>query len=110
MMGRIASATLALLMVLPTLSSRASTVREDQWHLDVLHIDQAHQLSTGRGVTVGVIDTGVDASHPDLAGTVLPGTDLVGLNAGDGHLDQDGHGTAMAGIIGAHGQATGIAP
>jgi type VII secretion-associated serine protease mycosin len=85
--------------------------REDQWHLSYLKIDEAHHISTGKGVTVAVIDSGV-AKHPDLPG-VVSGTDLF-KPGGDGRTDLTGHGTSMAGLIAAHSdnrkRALGIAP
>lgn len=83
-------------------------IRQKQWYLDFLHIPQAHQISRGAGQIVGLIDTGVDA-HPDLAGTVIPGTDFNPAKT-DGRKDTFGHGTAMAGLIAAHGRILGIAP
>ena len=62
---------------------------------------------TGRGVMVAVIDTGVDASHPDLAGRVSGGHNFVG---GGEPSDTNGHGTQVAGIIAADGAASGVAP
>jgi type VII secretion-associated serine protease mycosin len=84
-------------------------IRQNQWYLDFLHIDQVHQITRGAGVTVALIDTGVDASHPDLAGSILPGTDFGPLKS-DGRKDVFGHGTAMAGLIAGHGRILGIAP
>ncbi|WP_427165762.1 S8 family serine peptidase [Streptomyces sp. C1-1] len=52
-------------------------------------------------MTVAVVDSGVDASHPDLTGQVLPGKDFTG--AGSPHRDTEGHGTAMASLIAGHG-------
>ena len=69
----------------------------------------------GQGITVAVIDTGVQASVGDLRGSVLSGTDLTGLG-GDGHTDRDrdrfDHGTAMAALIAGHGGRflAGVAP
>jgi type VII secretion-associated serine protease mycosin len=83
-------------------------IRDSQWHLRFLHIDQAHQITRGAGVVVGLIDTGVD-NHPDLAGSVLPGADFGPLKS-DGRKDISGHGTAMAGLIAGHGRILGIAP
>lgn len=57
-------------------------------------------LSTGAGVTVAVVDSGVDRTHPQLAGRVLPGTDLLEPD-GDGGRDCAGHGTGVASIIAA---------
>jgi type VII secretion-associated serine protease mycosin len=87
-------------------------IREKQWHLGFLHIREAHRISTGSGVTVAVIDTGV-SNHSDLSGSLLKGADFV-TDGGFGHTDVDGHGTATAGLIAAHGKngngALGIAP
>ncbi|WP_341718588.1 type VII secretion-associated serine protease mycosin [Micromonospora sp. FIMYZ51] len=57
-------------------------------------------LATGAGVTVAVVDSGVDRRHPQLAGRVLTGTDLLDPG-GDGTLDCVGHGTGVASIIAA---------
>jgi type VII secretion-associated serine protease mycosin len=83
-------------------------IRAQQWHLDFLAIEQVHQVSTGEGVIVGVIDTGVDGGHPDLTGRLLPGLDLTYLKKPNALEDLDGHGTTMAGLIAANG--LGIAP
>jgi type VII secretion-associated serine protease mycosin len=86
-------------------------LRDDQWHLEYLKVAEAHRISTGKGVTVAVIDSGV-ARHPDLTG-VVKGTDML-KPGGDGRTDVTGHGTSMAGLIAANGsgrqQALGIAP
>lgn len=58
---------------------------------------------TGRGVLVGVIDTGVDENHPDLADRIVAQRDFVGEGASDFH----GHGTHVAGIIAGSGVASG---
>ena len=61
-----------------------------------LEIESAHALSTGRGVTVAVIDSGIDAKHPDLRGRVGTSRNFVAARAGEhGEI----HGTAVAGII-----------
>jgi len=86
----------------------ADPIRDDQWHLQFLQVQQAQQYSQGDGVIVGVVDSGVDAKHPDLAGGVLPGYTIGPY--GDPYQDAVGHGTAMAGLIAAHGRALGIAP
>ncbi|WP_433460037.1 type VII secretion-associated serine protease mycosin [Micromonospora sp. CA-248212] len=57
-------------------------------------------LTTGAGVTVAVVDSGVDRAHPQLAGRVLPGADLL-EPGGDGGQDCAGHGTGVASIIAA---------
>ncbi|GAA1753649.1 hypothetical protein GCM10009681_25780 [Luedemannella helvata] len=57
------------------------------------------RLADGRGVTVAVIDSGVDADHPQLRGRVAAGVDLV--DGGNGQVDCVGHGTAVASVIAA---------
>ncbi|MEV8064702.1 type VII secretion-associated serine protease mycosin [Streptomyces sp. NPDC085995] len=82
-----------------------------------MHAEEMWRTSTGEGITVAVIDTGVDPTNPDLKGRVLDGKDLAPAErAGDEHTDYDGHGTGMAGLIagtGAYGGgkgAFGLAP
>jgi hypothetical protein len=70
-----------------------------------LHLPQAHRLTTGGGVIVAVIDTGIDRAHPELAGAILASFDAVG-----GQEPPDAHGTAIAGAIVAHGRLVGVAP
>lgn len=70
-----------------------------QWGLTRIFAPEAWTLSAGAGVRVAVIDTGVDAGHPDLQGQVLPGYDFV--NEDPDPFDDHGHGTRMAGIVAA---------
>ncbi|MEV6812609.1 type VII secretion-associated serine protease mycosin [Micromonospora sp. NPDC051296] len=79
-------------------TDRADQVRDEQWQLDKLGAKAAWRTSTGRGVVVAVIDSGVDGSHPDLVGQVLPGLDLVSPG-GAAEPDPVGHGTTVAGLI-----------
>lgn len=91
----------------------AQTIEEQEWHLNALDVYSAQDQSRGDGVVVAVIDSGVDAKHPDLAGRVLPGTGFGSSKGTDGTTDTDGHGTGMAAIIaatGRNGGALGIAP
>ncbi|NJP34095.1 type VII secretion-associated serine protease mycosin [Micromonospora thermarum] len=82
----------------PDAKGRPDQVRDEQWQIDALRATTAWRTSTGSGVIVAVIDSGVDASHPDLAGQVLPGLDLVGPE-GTAEPDPVGHGTTVAGLI-----------
>ncbi|MDF3299807.1 type VII secretion-associated serine protease mycosin [Streptomyces tropicalis] len=88
-------------------AARADGIRAQQWALDALHTQQAWRTTQGKGVTVAVLDTGVEADHPDLAGNVLPGKDLIGFGARRGDRAWARHGTAMAGIIAGHGHGPG---
>ena len=104
----------ATIVLSGTALPRADTVRESQWYLDAVHAPQAHAITRGQGVVVAVIDSGVDAGHPDLAGAVLPGKSFGAPGSQAGRTDPDGHGTKMAGVIAARGggrnHALGIAP
>lgn len=69
-----------------------------QWAAQKIGLPEAWDTTTGAPtVTIGLIDTGVKADAPDLAGNVLPGMDFV--DSGDGSNDENGHGTAMAGVL-----------
>ncbi|MFC5763529.1 type VII secretion-associated serine protease mycosin [Actinacidiphila bryophytorum] len=85
----------------------ADTVRDREWALAALHAQTAWETSKGAGVTVAVLDTGVDATHPDLTGQVLAGKDLVGFGASRGDKTWANHGTGMAAIIAGHGHGPG---
>ncbi|MER7999004.1 type VII secretion-associated serine protease mycosin [Streptomyces sp. NPDC095613] len=99
----------ASFLLVPAAPAHADTIRDQQWALDALRTEQAWRTSQGAGITVAVLDTGVDDSHPDLTGQVLPGRDLIGFGATSGDRSWARHGTAMAGIIAGHGHGTGDA-
>jgi hypothetical protein len=77
-----------------------------QYALAKVDLTSAHLLAHGRGALVAVIDSGIDASHPDLAAVIAQSFDAIG----DGDAKVDPHGTAVAGIISAGGTVQGIAP
>ncbi|KJK36070.1 serine protease [Streptomyces variegatus] len=95
------------LVLLPAATAHADGIRAQQWALQAMHTEQAWQTTKGRGVTVAVLDTGVEEDHPDLAGNVLPGKDLIRFGAEPGDRAWARHGTAMAGIIAGHGHGPG---
>ncbi|XMA36417.1 type VII secretion-associated serine protease mycosin [Streptomyces albogriseolus] len=97
----------AALVLVPVTAAHADAIRDRQWGLDALHADRAWDTTRGAGVTVAVLDTGVEADHPDLDGNVLAGKDLVGFGAREGDEAWARHGTAMAGIIAGHGHGPG---
>src|ERR1043165_3213309 len=90
-------AAVGILVVWPT-PAHADSVRDSEWMVDALKLPEAHKIATGEGVTVGIVDTGVDSTHPDLAGVVVAGKDSWS-EAGDGQTDATGHGTAMASLV-----------
>jgi subtilisin family serine protease len=79
---------------------------------NAIHADRAHKIATGRGVKVAVIDTGVDAAHPDLRGRVIKTQNFV--EGGEKSFARDAHGTGVAGVIAARADdgagIYGIAP
>ncbi|GHI08993.1 type VII secretion-associated serine protease [Streptomyces cellostaticus] len=97
------------LTLLPSTAAYADGIRGQQWGLSALHLDEAWRTTKGQGVTVAVLDTGVEADHPDLAGNVLPAKDMIGFGAEPGDRTWARHGTAMAGIIAGHGHGPGNA-
>ncbi|SDN18857.1 S8 family serine peptidase [Afipia sp. GAS231] len=70
-----------------------------------LRLSEAHQLARGNKVLVAVIDSGIDVSHPDLAGDIADSFDAIGTG-----VAVHNHGTAIAGGIAAHGRLLGVAP
>jgi subtilisin family serine protease len=79
-----------------------------QWGLGQIHAPGAWAHGArGRGVTIAIVDSGVDLGHPDLHAKILPGTDLVTNKNGfsgpgcPGAQDENGHGTHVAGIAAA---------
>ncbi|MCA1400842.1 S8 family serine peptidase [Bradyrhizobium sp. BRP56] len=70
-----------------------------------LHLPAAHKLARGMNVTIAVIDSGVDAAHPELANTVADTFDALGSKDAP-----NAHGTAIAGAIAARVRLTGSAP
>ncbi|MDP4015183.1 MAG: S8 family serine peptidase [Candidatus Nanopelagicales bacterium] len=81
-----------------------------QWNLAAVRARVAWRKTRGKGPRVAVIDTGVDASHPDLRGRLLPQINIVRGRKVKGHWAGDfmGHGTHVAGIIGADLNGIGI--
>jgi subtilisin family serine protease len=95
----------------------------------MIHADVAHQNGvTGNGVTVAILDTGVDTDHPELANSIVgqacfvsveqnghsgcPGGGSTAFGSGAAE-DDEGHGTAVAGVItanGVNGRSPGVAP
>ncbi|HKU16930.1 MAG TPA: S8 family serine peptidase [Steroidobacteraceae bacterium] len=69
-----------------------------QRNLDVMNVTGAHLWSRGEGVRVAIIDTGIDATHPDLAGRVVKQENFVDASTAPA---RDRHGTAVAGVIAA---------
>ncbi|MFD3470595.1 type VII secretion-associated serine protease mycosin [Streptomyces sp. NPDC058682] len=102
-MRKATSALVGLLLAgVAATPAHAETIRAQQWHLDAMKADDIWKVSTGKGVTVAIIDDGVK-EIPELKGQIVPGTDLVSPG-GDGRNDNSGHGTGIAAMIAATGK------
>ncbi|MCC3774953.1 type VII secretion-associated serine protease mycosin [Streptomyces sp. UNOB3_S3] len=109
-----ASAMLSLLAAgfVITPQAVADDMKSKQWYLDAMQADDMWKASRGEGMTVAVVDSGVDSSVPELQGQVLQGTDVSNKPLG-ADVDRSGHGTEMAALIagtGASGGIQGLAP
>ena len=93
-----------------------------------MHLDAAHSISEGGGTLVAVIDTIINSAHPEIAGSIADSVDLIRADpkpnvkgmatyenalvtmSGGSASEPYVHGTAIAGVIAAHGELTGVAP
>jgi subtilisin family serine protease len=83
----------------------------EQWSNAATRRVEADTTADGTGIIVAVVDSGVAATHEDLAGAVLPGLSFLTGDAADrqpGTVDPNGHGTHVAGIIGARSNGVGV--
>lgn len=89
----------------------ADSVRDREYWLSQYGFTKAWNTTKGAGVTIAVIDTGVDGSVPDLTGVVIGGTDVSGVGSPDGQTpigaDNKEHGTLVASMLAGHGHGAG---
>ena len=99
----LAAALLACALVSPAYAS-TDPGRSQQWGLTKIHADQAWTKTKGAGITIAIVDTGIDLTHPDLKAHIgshydcTSGSCVGGATAGD---DDNGHGSHVAGIAAA---------
>jgi subtilisin family serine protease len=106
-------ALVAALLAIPSATISASPavadqVRERQYWLQDYRIEQAWDITRGAGVRIAIIDTGIDATHPDLVGAVVGGADFSGLGTADGLTPvgpERRHGTMVASLAAGRGNA-----
>ncbi|WP_282688925.1 MULTISPECIES: S8 family serine peptidase [unclassified Streptomyces] len=85
----------------------AADAQSKQWYLTSMQAEDMWEVTTGEGVKVAVVDTGVNPSTPSLRGQVLKGVDVTGA-PGDETDDYHGHGTTMAELIAGTGKGGGL--
>jgi type VII secretion-associated serine protease mycosin len=103
------AAVLGLATALPAAAAPDESVtQQQQWVFDMLDVTDAWHLSEGAGVTVAVIDSGVNPDVSNLAGDVQPGTDFTDLKTPTSNPHWGLHGTWMASIIAGNGADEGI--
>jgi major intracellular serine protease len=78
--------------------------------IDLIQAPKIWEETRGEGITVAVLDTGCDTSHPDLKNQIIGGRNFTGDDSGDPDIfkDYNGHGTHVAGTIAAEGKDSGI--
>jgi len=86
-------------LVKPEITTANDPYYVNAWHLAKINAPTAWDLSKGNGVTVAVLDSGVDGTHPDLVHKMVPGWNMVDNNSNTS--DVYGHGTMVAGVVGA---------
>jgi len=102
----VASAQPNYLFTLQQSNAKPVAERESpQYALAKLHLPQAHAIAKGDGILVAVIDSAIDGRSPDLAGSIAGTFDTLTTP-----MKPDKHGTAIAGLIAAHGKLMGAAP
>jgi len=108
----------ALLGISGATPARADIVRDSEYWLSDYGFLSAWNITRGKGVKVAIIDTGVKGSVPDLAGTVVGGTDVSGIGSADGQTpvgEDSEHGTLVASLLAGNGTSAtsgimGVAP
>jgi subtilisin family serine protease len=90
-------------------SSAVDVIRDNQqWVLGMLNAEAAWSVTRGAGVTVAVIDSGVNPYVSDLAGSVITGPDYTGVTTSPASKNWGVHGTWMASLIAGHGHDGGL--
>ena len=105
----VAAGTAVVCLALSAAPAFASGVRGQEWWLRKLHVTRAWQSTRASGVTVALLDTGVDTAQADLNGAVVTGPDYTNSGRVPGGTYWGVHGTAMASLIAGRGHGPGQA-
>jgi subtilisin family serine protease len=102
------TAAAVLAMTISAAPARADEVRDAQmWVLNALNVPAAWSITQGQGVTVAVIDSGVNPNVSDLVGSVTTGPNYTGVHTPESNPNWGVHGTWMASLIAGHGHDGG---
>lgn len=107
MLGTLAVAATWSVLFVGAAQPAAADTQSKQWHLGAMQAEDMWKVTTGEGIKVAVVDTGVNPSTPSLQGQVLTGVDATGA-PGDETDDYEGHGTTMAELIAGTGKGGGL--
>ena len=104
--------SLAALAAAPAPDAAAASIdssqAKEQWVLSMLNAQAAWSVTRGAGVTVAVIDSGVNPHVSDLSGSVIAGPNYTGVTTRPSSSDWGVHGTWMASLIAGHGHDGGL--
>lgn len=93
-------------LALPAGEATAESIQERQYWISQYGVDRAWEITRGAGVTIAIIDTGIDSTHQDLAGAVVGGTDVSGIGSANGQIpigQESEHGTMVASLAAGRG-------
>jgi type VII secretion-associated serine protease mycosin len=106
--GVATAALVAAGVVIPVAPAWADEIRDRQYWISQYGIDRAWEVTRGAGVTIAIIDTGVDSTHKDLQGAVTGGTDVSGIGSANGQTPVgrgSEHGTLVASLAAGRGHS-----
>ncbi|MFE3369402.1 S8 family serine peptidase [Streptomyces sp. NPDC059173] len=106
-LGTLAAAASWSVLFVGSAQPAAADTQSKQWYLTAMQTDDMWKVTTGEGIKVAVIDSGVNSSTPSLQGQVLKGIDATEA-PGEETDDYSGHGTTMAELIAGTGKGGGL--